>query len=61
MKHPLNPRHGEYLLRAVKQLNSLNIYFVKNKEQKKIIIECEVRSPDYVHNLPSHRRAQSNT
>ena len=25
VKHPLNPRHGRYLLRAVKHLNSLNI------------------------------------
>ena len=31
VKHPLNPRHGEYLLRAVKHLNSLNICFIKNK------------------------------
>ena len=25
IKHPNNPRHGQYLLRAVKHLNSLNI------------------------------------
>ena len=32
VKHPLNPRHGQYLLRSVKHLNSLNICLENNKQ-----------------------------
>ena len=32
VKHPLNQRHGQYLLRAVKHLHSLNICLENNKQ-----------------------------